>query len=121
MPRVSHSVCLKHGKREKRDLELEESELSLLCYAVMGIFVRFFFKLGSRERLPLNNSTCLQGGCYSDKCSSVWKIKLEQREQSTAVERGALSVKEEGLLCPVWDSSTLLQGWKAFLLPSHCN
>lgn len=49
MPRVSHSVCLKHGKREKRDLELEESELSLLCYAVMGIFVRFFFQIGIKR------------------------------------------------------------------------
>lgn len=116
---MSHSVCLKHGKREKRDLELEESELSLLCYRVTGVFFRYFFQIGIKGvASSSNNSTRLQEGCYSDKCSSIWKTQVEQ---STAVERGAFSVREEGLLCPVWDSNTLLQGWKAFLLPSHCN
>lgn len=98
--------------REKRHLEREESELSLFCYRFMGLIQLFFIFIGIKGvASSSNNSTRLQGGCYSDKCSSVWKTQVEC---STAEERGALSVREECLLCPVGDSSTLLQGWKGF-------
>lgn len=85
MPHACHSLCLKHGKREKRDLELEKSELFLLCYRFMGFF-RYFFKLGSREWLPLPAIplTCKEDATVKNVApygKHKWSILLLRKEE----------------------------------------
>lgn len=70
------SLCLKHGKREKIDLELEQSELLSALLQGCGFFSRFLQIVTKGVAASFDNSTPQQEECYSDKCSFILQIQL---------------------------------------------